>query len=170
MKSPLRSGRLVGYFFFVPCFAAVLICIYLATKNIHFLFPALLFAAGLGAGLHLILRPPVLVCVNNGMLELYPGSIGSNTRQIEIPLHEIEGFEVKTVGHSDGFSWLLSLKLCNPQKIPEEAQRWIEVSVPKDIRAQTSNTTIHWGLSWPSGGVKGANEKLQQLTSRRSQA
>lgn len=166
MKSPLTSGRLFGYFFFVPCFAAVLGCLYFATESRPFLFVAVIFAVGMGVGANLIFKPPVLVGVKDGMLELYPGSLGSNKKQIEIPLNEIEGFEVRHVSTGDGFSWLLSLELRTPQKIPEQAQRWIDSCVPAEIRAQTSKTTIHWGLSWPAGGVRGAKEKLRQLTSR----
>ncbi|MBL9159407.1 MAG: hypothetical protein JNJ70_18125 [Verrucomicrobiales bacterium] len=164
MKSPLRSGRLIGGLVFFPCFAAGLGSLYFGAESGPFLFAATIFAAGMGVGAHLIFKPPVLVGVKDGMLELYAGSLGSNKKQIEIPLDEIEGFEVRRVSTGDGFCWLLSLELRTPQKIPEQAQRWIDSCVPEELMIKTGKTTIHWGLSWPAGGVAGAKEKLRQLT------
>lgn len=155
----------MGYAFSIPCFAVVLFSLYMAKESPNFWFLALLFAVGVGVGLKLIFNPPILVSVNNGMLELYPGSLGSNAKQLEIPLEEIQGFEVKSVNIGDGFSWLLLLHLSRPPKIPAQAQRWIDAAVPKEAQAEANEATLLWGLSWPEGGVKGANEKMKMLTS-----
>jgi len=166
MKSELRSGRLVGYIFAIPCSVVTLICIYQSPKDSGFLVLSILFGLGAAIGIYLLLNPRILVTVNEGMLELYPGSMGSNERQITIPLENIEGFEVRTITDGDGSSWLLSLRVREPQSISEQAQRWINANVPKSIRDQANDRTILWSLAWPEGGVRGAQSKMKELTSR----
>lgn len=166
MESELRSGRKIGYIFAIPSSAVSLICLYFGFQQSAFWLLSAFFGFGAFIGFHLILRPRTLVKVNEGMLELYPGCLGHNTRQISIPLEQVEGFDVKTVPHGDGSTWLLSLYVREAQNVSEEARRWIRANVPKEIRDQSSDTTILWSLTWPEGGIRGAHDKMKQLTSR----
>ncbi len=165
MKSELCSGRLVGYIFAIPCSVVALIGISQSAQHSGFWAPSALFGLGAAVGIYLLLNPRILVSVNGGMLELYPGRLGSNKRQIAVPLEDIEGFEVKAITDRDGTSWLLSLHVREPQSISEEAQSWINASVPKAIRDQANDRTILWSLAWPEGGVRGARTKMKELTS-----
>jgi len=163
MESELRSGRLIGYLFAIPCSVVALIILFQREGSSGFLMLSLWFGLGAAVGVYLLLNPKTLVRVNNDNLELYPGSLFRNKKQIEIPMQEIEGFDVKTVSDGDGNTWLLSLYLRNPQPITEEAMRWIKASVPKICRDQASDTTILWSLTWPEGGVRGAQNKMKKL-------
>jgi len=168
MESELRSGRLIGFLFAIPCYIVALIILSQSEGNSGFLLLSLWFALGAAVGVYLLLNPMTLVRVNNGKLELYPGSLFRNKKQIEIPMQEIEGFDVKTVADGDGNTWLLSLYLRNPQPITEEAMKWIKASVPKTYRDQASDTTILWSLTWPEGGAQGAQNKMEKITKRHS--
>jgi len=166
MKSELRSGRLVGYIFAIPCSVVALVCIYQATQHSGFYILSIIFGLGAAVGLYLLLNPRTLVSVNEGVLELYPGSLGSNRRQIAVPLEQIEGYDVRTVSDGDGSSWLLSLYMREPINTSDEARRWINANVPKQIRDQADDSTILWSLAWPEGGIRGAQTKMKMLTSR----
>ncbi len=167
MKSELRSGRLVGYIFAIPCSVIALICTFQGAQHSGFWVLSILFGLGAAVGIHLLLNPRILVTVNGGLLELYPGGLGSNKRQIAVPVEEIESFEVMTVTDDEpGFCWLLLLHMREPQSISEEAQHWITATVPKQIRDQANDRTILWSLAWPEGGVRGAQAKMKELTSR----
>lgn len=164
METELKSGRLIGYFFAIPCSVVALICLYQSSAHSGFWLLSILFGLGAAIGIHLLVHPRLLVSVKHDMLGLYPGSLFRNRRQVELPLEEIEGFEVRSVSDGDGTSWLLTLHMRVPQRVSEDAQRWINATVPKSFRDQASATTIHWILSWPEGGVAGARSTMRQLT------
>ena len=164
MDTELRSGRLIGYIFAIPGSIIAVTCLCESSQHGGFLLLSLIFGFGAFVGVNLILHPRILVRANHGFLELYPGTLFSNRKQIEIPLVEIEGFRVRTIQDGDGTCWLLSLFLRNPLTLSQQAQRWIETSVPKNLRDQAGETTILWTLTWPAGGVRGAQEKMEKLT------
>ena len=129
---------------------------------------ALAFWFGLGAavGFHLLLWPKTLARVVDGNLELYPGTLFRNRKQLVVPLRDIADFEVRSVADGDGTIWLLSLYLSSPHSIPESARTWIKASLSKQLASRINDTTIHWSLTWPAGGASGAEEKLRKLTNR----
>ncbi len=169
MNTELRSGRLVGYIFAIPCFIVAVACLYQSSEYRGFFLLALFFGFGTFVGVYLLIKPPILVRANDGVLELYPGSLFSNRKQIEVPLMEIEGFNVRAIDDGDGTCWLLSLSLRTRQNITQEAQRWIDTSVPRKLRDQASDTTLLWILTWPEGGVRGAQKKMNKLTNSRTE-
>ena len=169
MNSELRSGRLIGFLFAIPCSIVTLVCLEQDARNSGFWIPSMIFGLGAFVGLYLLINPRTLVRVNDGMLELYPGSLGSNRKQIAIPLEKIVGFEVRIASDGDGSIWLLSLYLQEPQNISEKAQGWIRASIPKRFIDQAQETTILWNLSWPAGGSRGARKKINNLIESRDQ-
>jgi len=162
MEEELRSGRLVGYLIAIPCLIAAIFTLLNVEGSVGVFLLSFCFGLGVILGVHLIVRPKTLVRVSKGIIELYPGSLFVNKKQIEVPLHEIEGFEVKTVSDGDGKSWLLSLYLSAPPTITTEANCWINTNVPKSVRDESNGKTILWSLSWPEGGVRGAREKIKK--------
>lgn len=165
MKPELRSGRLIGFFFFLPCAAVVIEILFHGSESAGFLVLAAIFGLGALLGLHLILKPLTLVRVHKGHLELYPGSLFVNRKQVEIPLDEITRFEVRTVNDCDGSSWVLFLHLHHRPDLTAEAQRWIKQGIPTKVREEADETTLLWSLTWPAGGTKGARHQLQKLLS-----
>ncbi|BDS07772.1 hypothetical protein NT6N_28120 [Oceaniferula spumae] len=163
MCNELRSGKLIGYFFAIPCSIVTLVSFYQSGNSLGFLLLAFVFGLGAAVGLNLLLHPKTLVSVNDNVLELYSGSLFRNNKLIVVPLDNLARFEVRTVTDLDGSSWILSLYLYQEQSISKEAKDWIASTVPDSVTRQASDTTIHWSLTWPEGGVKGAEQKLREL-------
>ncbi|YCM43712.1 hypothetical protein V2O64_20615 [Verrucomicrobiaceae bacterium 227] len=125
---------------------------------------ALWFGLGAAVGIYLLLNPKTLVRLDGTNLELYPGSLLRNKKQIIVPLQNIESFQVRTISSTEGYSCILSLCLHETQMISSKAEAWIRTSVSQSSSTPASDTTIHWSLTWPEGGAKGAEKKLQKLT------
>lgn len=168
MNNELRSGRLIGYIFAIPCIFAIVVIVHQTTVGNNLLPVLPFFILGLAAGISLLIRPKVLVRVINSQMELFPGSLWGNSCQVRVPLQDIDDIEVKKIAVNGGMSWALTLNLNKEQNLSESAIKWIltftrnselKNSLPNRLR-------LHWPLSWPEGGSTKSEQKLKMLTSR----
>lgn len=164
MDQEIRSGRLISYIFAIPCSFVTLILLLQNDRSAGLLMTALWFGLGATVGIYLLFNPKTLVRVEDENLELFPGSLFRNKKQIVVPLENIESFQVRTISDTEGSSCILSLYLREPQMFSREAMAWIRTSLPKSDSIPARDTTIHWSLTWPKGGSKGAEKKLEELT------
>ena len=166
MENELRSGRLIGFIFAVPCSAAVLVCLWGYEGNSIFLLTAFIFGLVALVGFQLTLRPKTLVRQADSRLSLYPGSLFKNSSLLEIPLEKIASYEVKKFTNAEGSWTLLYLHLVSRQPLTKRAIRWMSASVPRKAQEKTGEMTIVWSLNWPQGGVEGASVTMKKLTRR----
>lgn len=96
-------------------------------------------------------------------MELYPGSLFGNTKQVEIPLENIDDLEVRTISVNGRISWFLTLHLNKSQELSDSAKKWIQTSTRFSMLEDAPENILHWSLSWPEGGVKQTDQKLKML-------
>lgn len=166
MNNEIRSGRLIGYIFAVPCIPILAFTLYASLSEPNFLMVSFFFAIGSAVGLNLLRNPKLLVRIEEEKMELYPGSLFGNTKQIEVLLEDIDDLEVRSISDNEGTSWFLTLHLNTTQDLSEAAKKWIQTSTRFSKLENAPDNVLHWSLSWPEGGVKQTEQKLKMLTRR----
>lgn len=166
MNNEIRSGRLIGYIFAIPCIPILAFSLYASLSEPTFLLVSFFFAIGSAVGISLLRNPKLLVRIKEGKMELYPGSLFGNAMQVKIPIEEIDDLQVHTVSVSNGTSWFLTLHLNKAQELSESTKKLIRTSTRFSKLKNAPEDILHWSLSWPEGGVKQTETKLKMLTSR----
>lgn len=163
MPAEIRTGQLIGWFFLVPCTVAVSGTLWLAREQPLFLVLSALFGAGMLAGASLLLRPPLLLRVQDGCLELYAGTLGGNPLQASIPVAHLDRYKVHHIHDDEGVTWVLTLHLNTPADLSERARARIRLAARFTKLPTSDDRTIHWPLGWPAGGAAKADERLRRL-------